>query len=362
MTPPHCLTTLECIKTKGIGPKKFWDILKFHNNDIERAKTFIVNNGFKIPDVSKIIKTHKKLGIQMLCFCDKRYPKSLSSIHNPPPVLFYKGNLDLLNKNTIAIVGARNASYAGQNLSFKIAQTLAEAHDITVVSGLAKGIDTSAHKGSFERGCIAVVAQGLDIFYPPENTKLYKNILDNNGLILSELEAGIPPNAFSFPVRNRIIAGLSKGIVIIEAAFQSGTLSTAKSGVEFGKDIFVVPGSPFDPRYKGSHKLIKDGAILVENANDIVEHLNLDRHGGTCEARCDHPMDHHGASHLVMTEQQQDDDHIIFNAMIINEPISLEELSQHLKLTPQVLLSALTQFEIEGKIQKHPDGRFLRRT
>jgi len=351
MLPHHCKTVLECIKTKGIGPKRFWDIYKAQKNNIDATKKWIASNNFEIPCVNAIIAKHERSNVETLCFCQKDYPEAFRQIKNPPPILFYRGNIHLIHTPLIAIVGARNASYAGQKLAFSMAQQLSERYQMTVISGLAKGIDTSAHKGSVDYGSVAVIAQGLDIVYPKENEQLYRELLEKGGLILTELEMGIPPNAFSFPVRNRIIAALATGLVIIEAAIQSGTLTTAKAGLEFNKEIFVVPGSPFDPRYKGSHQLIKDGAYLIEDATDVIQHLKLAPHASFKEA---------SVAETSQAQTPPPSSHIWFHSMIINDPISLEELTLSSGIPAHLIAPQLTQFELEGKIKKRSDGRFLR--
>lgn len=343
---PHCIKVLECIKTKGIGPKSFWNIFKAQSNDIDQTQQWLLDHGYDVPCVQHIVQKHEKAKISTLCFCQDDYPQSLKNIPNPPPILFYRGDITLLKKNILGIVGARNASYSGKKIAFNLANALCDRYNITIISGLAKGIDTSAHKGSLEYGSIGVIAQGLDIVYPKENEILYRELLEKRGLILSELEMGIPPNAFSFPVRNRIIAALSQGLIIIEAAFQSGSLTTAKAALEFDKDVFVIPGSPLDPRYKGSHKLIKEGAYLIEDAADIMQHFNILKEIDIVTASSPAPIIY--------------DEHKILEAMSINDPISLEDLCATTHITPQAIMPLIVDFELQGKIKKSRDGRFFK--
>lgn len=342
----HCKTVLECIKTKGIGAKRFWDIYQTCNQDIYDMKHWISTHGFAVPNVDAILEQHEKAHVHMLCFCQNEYPKALRDIPNAPPILFYRGNIGLLNNRLIGIVGARNASFGGKKLAFQIANALCDRDGFTIVSGLAKGIDTHAHKGSVDFGCIAVIAQGLDVFYPKENEKLYIEIIDKGGLLLSELEMGVQPNAFSFPVRNRMIAGMVEGLVVIEAAFQSGTLSTARLGLEFNKEIFVAPGSPFDPRYKGSHQLIKDGAFLIEDASDITQHLEM-------------TIKHEKTPQKIVQQELPIQD-TLFENMGMHDPMTLEDLCVHLNVSAKTLISYLMTLEIQGKIKKQNDGRYMR--
>ena len=189
----------------------------------------------------------------------------------PPPILFFKGNLDLLKKDGIGIVGTRNSSANGCAITRKISAQIGEAGFVTI-SGLARGVDTEAHKATLETGTIAVVAGGLDSVYPPENEKLFKQI-EQQGLLLTENPIGTQPQARHFPQRNRIIAGLCVGLLVVEAAKRSGSLITAEYAAKEGREVFAVPGSPLDPRCSGTNYLIKNGACLVEGIDDIVENL-----------------------------------------------------------------------------------------
>lgn len=273
----HCENVLKILRTQGVGYKYFWQLLQ-ERDTVTNILTFLRKREFTIPsdqEISKIITMHQKKGIQMLCYCNSEYPALLKEIEGYPPILFYKGNLSLLKKRSIAIVGARNASLSGLKVAQKMAYDLSQYYDCSVFSGFARGIDTAAHQGSLEAGTVAVLAQGIDVIYPPENKKLYENIQES-GLLLSHLTYDVKPTIYSFPVRNKILAGLVQSVAIVEAAYNSGTMITAQSALDFNKDLFVVPGSPLDPRYKGSHKLIKEGAILVEGVYDILEYLGIE--------------------------------------------------------------------------------------
>ncbi|MBS0541184.1 MAG: DNA-protecting protein DprA, partial [Proteobacteria bacterium] len=204
---------------------------------------------------------------------DTYYPAPLAALPDAPPVLSAIGDLGLLARPTLAIVGARNASLAGRRFAGDLAATLGGA-GFVIASGLARGIDTAAHEAALPTGTIAVVAGGIDHVYPPQNAGLHAAIAAQ-GLILAESPLGTPPVARSFPRRNRIVSGLSAGVVLIEAAAKSGSLITAQRAAEQGREVFVVPGSPLDPRYDGSNSLIREGAILTRGANDILSVLGL---------------------------------------------------------------------------------------
>ena len=228
-------------------------------------------------DPSREIEKAKKLGIKIITLQDKDYPEQLKQIYDPPPVIYVKGDESPLNSKSIAIVGARKASTYGRNVAVRFAKELASMN-INIVSGMARGIDSYAHKGAIDAGgpTTAVFGCGMDSVYPPENEKLMKKILEC-GCVISSFPLGTPPLAANFPARNRIISGLSLGTLIIEAAERSGSLITADFSLEQGREVFAIPGSIFSPYSRGTHKLIKQGAKLVENIDDILGELYLVR-------------------------------------------------------------------------------------
>jgi DNA processing protein len=231
-------------------------------------------SGYKMYPESAVaaeVKAAKAAKARLLCFDDPLYPPSLSLLSTAPPLLWAIGNMDLLARPMIAMVGARNASSLGTRMARSLAADLGAA-GYTVVSGLARGVDTAAHLATLETGAIAVLAGGCDVIYPPENTSLAENIA-SKGLLLSEAPMGQPPQARHFPKRNRIIAGLAQAVVVVEAAGRSGSLITAREALDLGRDVMAVPGHPFDARAFGCNALIRDGAVLVRNAEDIIAAL-----------------------------------------------------------------------------------------
>ena len=213
-----------------------------------------------------------KNDIYVISCLDKRYPEKLKNIYDKPIVLYAKGNLEILNKKSIAMVGCRDCSKYGKDVAKKIAYELAK-QGICIISGLAKGIDKYSHIGALQANgsTIAVLGNGLDCVYPDENRDLYKSIIENNGLIITEYIIGTRPDKMNFPARNRIISGLSDGIVVVEAKERSGSLITADFGLEHGKDIFAVPGNINSYNSVGTNDLIKQGAIVVTSYKDILE-------------------------------------------------------------------------------------------
>jgi DNA processing protein len=225
----------------------------------------------KPPDASRIDKEIDALAAmnaRLLASCEPDYPELLRALDAPPPLIAVRGDLRLLHRPTLAIVGAREASAAGLLLAERLAKDLATA-GFVIVSGLARGIDGAAHRGALKTGTVAVLAGGLDKPYPPQHLKLYDEIAEQ-GAVVSETPLGVVARARDFPRRNHVVSGLSRGVVVIEAALRSGSLITARAAGEQGRDVMAAPGSPLDPRAQGANALIKNGAALVENAEDVI--------------------------------------------------------------------------------------------
>ena len=217
------------------------------------------------------LKAGKAAGARLLTIASPDYPKALLDLPDPPPLIWTLGNRSLLHKPMIALVGARNASSLGTRMAKRLAEELT-AQGFVVVSGLARGIDAAAHLGALKGGTIAVQGGGVDVIYPTENTRLAQDIA-RDGLRLSEMPMGLQPQARHFPARNRVISGLARAVVVVEAAAKSGSLITARNALDQGRDVLAVPGHPFDARAWGCNMLIRDGATLVRNAEDVIEAL-----------------------------------------------------------------------------------------
>ena len=272
---------IRLARTDGIGPVNFRRLLARHGNaraaldalphDVARAG----RQALHVPTIVHIedeIAATARLGGRLIVWGDPDYPALLSDINDAPPVLSVMGNAALLSTPGIGIVGARNASAAGIRMSEALAAGLAGA-GLCVVSGLARGIDAAAHRASLHAGLtVAAIAGGLDRVYPSEHAALQAEIAEK-GCLVTEAPLGTTPQSRHFPRRNRLIAGITLGSVIVEAAFHSGTLITARLAQSYGREVFAVPGSPLDPRSRGSNALLRDGAILTETVNDILAHL-----------------------------------------------------------------------------------------
>ena len=274
--------------------------------------------------------------IKIIRLGDKEYPPLLKKISNPPKILYLKGKL-LKNEKCFAIVGTRRSSDYGKKIAFSIARDLSEA-GLTIVSGMARGIDTSSHKGALERGgrTIAVLGTGIDkeSIFPRENLNLARKILENKGCLVSEYPPGTPGLKQNFPQRNRIIAGLSLGVLVVEANFGSGALITANWAKIQGRKIFAVPGSIHFPNSKGCHFLIKQGAKLVESANDILKEFNL-----PCLT-----------SGVKQVKGKTSEEQLILD-VLKQENLHIDKIIEKTKLSSQTVSATLSLMEIEGKVK-----------
>ncbi len=275
------LDWLRLWRSENIGPRAFSDLLQLTGSAgtaLERLPEFARRGGLRRKVVvcsrGQAERERDRLaaaGGRLLASCEPDYPRPLAAIADPPPIISVVGRAALLRQDMIAVVGARNASGAGGRFARGLAAELGKA-GYAVVSGLARGIDSQAHLGALKTGTAAVVAGGVDVVYPPENDPLYRQIADT-GAVLSEQPFGARPTARHFPRRNRIISGLSLGVVVVEAMPRSGSLITARVAAEQGREVFAVPGSPLDPRHRGTNGLLRDGAVLTESVADIVDAL-----------------------------------------------------------------------------------------
>ena len=277
----------------------------------------------------------------IVTLADSDYPKLLLNISAPPPLLYLKGRRSLLNVSALAIVGSRNATAQGIDNAEAFAQSLGNA-GLCIVSGMAHGVDAAAHRGGLhtQAGSIAVVGTGLDKVYPAANREL-AHMLAAQGLLVSEFPLGTPPLAANFPRRNRIISGLSLGCLVVEASLQSGSLITARLALEQGREVFAIPGSIHSPQTKGCHYLIKQGAKLVERAQDILDEL-----AGFA------PID-------SIDETLPETDHPLYPHLGF-DPVDLDTLSLRSGLTIDALSAILLQLELEGRIASLPGGLYQR--
>jgi DNA processing protein len=291
-----------------------------------------------------------KLGGRMIASSEAEYPRGLAALEAPPPILSVLGHPHLLQKEMIAIVGARNASALARKLADMLSRDLGFA-GLVVVSGMARGIDASAHEAALAVGTIAVMAGGVDIVYPPENEKLYAAI-KNQGLVVSEMRLGEAPQARHFPRRNRIISGLARGVVVVEAAVKSGSLITAQCALDQGREIFAVPGSPLDPRARGANRLIREGATLTESAEDILSVLAPMLGMGFGEP--DAPTLSPAADGL---EAEADRIRAAVVEALGPAPVEIDELIRQLGAPAAAVLTVILELELAGRCARQPGNR-----
>ena len=350
---------IQIARSENIGPVTFqWLMQSFASPEVAlkalpqmkrksaRAKPFKLAPRKKCEE--EINLTHQRGG-RMLVWGSPDYPKLLSHIPAPPSVISTFGHLTLTTRPCVAIVGGRNASAAGLTLAKNLSMELSRRGLVTV-SGLARGVDTIVHRASLEGGTISVIANGILSDYPPENKDL-KSQIEAAGLMICENPPDTKPHANLFPRRNRIIAGLAQATLVIEAARRSGSLITARLANEFGRDVMAVPGSPLDPRCHGSNNLLRNGAILVETADDIMDALAGSASG--VEANHQPPL-------VNLTENEHalsdiDRDEIL--RLLGPTPVSVNELVALSETPLPLIYQALVELELSGRLDRHQNGQ-----
>ncbi|TZF79319.1 DNA-processing protein DprA [Anaplasma marginale] len=356
-----CLVAcIRIMRTAKIGPIAFQKLIKLYKTP-ELALDALAhgelgNVGRICPedDAKKEVELCRKLGARMISMFEREYPQMLLHIYDPPPVITALGDVALLNKNNkIAIVGSRNASANGKRIAYGIAFDLSKAGFVTV-SGLARGIDSTVHSVILEKmPTVAVTASGIDVVYPKDNLHLYRAIVHNGGVVVTELPFSSLPKASFFPQRNRIISGMAWGTVVVEASRRSGSLITANFALSQGREVFAVPGLALDPKYSGSNYLIKQGATLVESAEDIIQALNpgarpIAANSLRHAARQDAATDGAGPAAIRRAILQQ----------LSVSPTDIEDLAACTKIGTSTLLAELIELELLRKVHRFPGNRF----
>lgn len=349
---------LRLARTQNVGPTTFAALLaRFGSAAAALAEVpRLAQRGggagpLRIPsdaDAGRELETLAGLGGHLIAACEPDFPEGLAALDPPPPVISVLGRRDLLKSEMVAIVGARNASALGRKFAAQLATDLGRA-GFVVVSGMARGIDTAAHEGALASGTCAAVAGGVDIIYPPENTALYER-MKVQGAIVSEMPVGLAPQARHFPRRNRIISGLARGVVIVEAAEGSGSLITANYALEQGREVFAVPGSPLDPRAKGTNRLIREGATLTESAEDVLNGLRSP--AGRMLREPDGPPEPLGAD-----DAQADRIRREIEELLGPSPVEIDELVRQCGASVPVVLTVLLELELAGRLHRHSGNR-----
>lgn len=350
------LNWLILSRSENVGPSTFKSLIKrFHTAGAAlRALPDLTRKGglsrppriWSREAAERAMDQADRVGARFLCSVEPAYPALLRQADGAPPVLCIKGDEALLARSGIAIVGARNASALARKFSRQIAREIgAEGH--VIVSGLARGIDTAAHEAALDTGTIAVIAGGIDVIYPPENAALHAAI-GERGLIVSEQVPGTEPKADFFPRRNRIISGLSRALIVVEAALRSGSLISARFAAEQGREVFAVPGSPLDPRCEGTNRLIRDGATLLMSARDVLEALGSEGERQMSFLEPDPPP-------LPLREPDAADMQHLLQLLSPN-PIDTDDLARESGLDAAILAALLLELSLAGRITRHADG------
>ncbi len=348
---------LRLVRSPGIGPVTYRQLIARFGSPaaaLEAVPDLAARGGGRAPrlfgrgEAEREIAQVESIGARYLTLGQGLYPRSLAELDDAPPILTVKGNLKLLESPLIAIVGARNASAAACRFARQLAYDLGQQGAV-VASGLARGIDSAAHDGSLETGTIGVVAGGVDFYYPPENRDRQDAIAER-GLVIAEMPPGTEPRARHFPYRNRIIAGLSLGTVVVEAAPRSGSLITARLAAEAGREVMAVPGSPLDPRAQGCNQLIRQGATLVQNAADVLEAVRPIQPGfASPRAPYDsaEPEWVDGDGDLLGTIEE----------LLGPSPVPVDEIIRLSGAPSGAVQMALLELDLAGRLDRHAGGK-----
>ncbi len=364
---------LRLLRSRRVGPTTFWRLLAEHGSakaalealpEVARAAGVDKYDCCPIGVVEAELAAGRRIGAWLICRGEPDYPEDLADISDAPPILWGVGDRAVLRRAKVALVGARSASSLGIRMGRRLAEGLGAAGHV-VVSGLARGIDTVAHLGALPTGTIAVMAGGVDVLYPSENTKLADEIAANGGARVSEQPIGMQPVARHFPTRNRIVSGLSRGVVVVEAAAKSGSLITARTALDQGREVLAVPGHPMDARASGCNILIRDGARLIRNVDDILEALppaeapaSPDRQprldlpepqAAPPAARPDTPAGKGTLREAAALHRQILD-------RLGPSPLAEDQLIRDLGASAGKVSPALTDLELDGQIRRQPGG------
>ncbi|MBX9634177.1 MAG: DNA-processing protein DprA [Magnetospirillum sp.] len=362
LTAAERLDWLRLIRSENVGPRTFLRLLERFGTAAAALAALpeLAKRGGRAKPIvicpkgvaEREMEAAEKLGAVALASCEGAYPRMLAAIDDAPPILYVRGNSSLLGKSVVGMVGARNASVNGRNLARRIAADLGRA-GMVVASGLARGIDTAAHEGALGSGTVAVVAGGIDVIYPPENERLYNEIAAM-GCIVSEMPPGIQPQASFFPRRNRIVSGLSLGVVVMEASLKSGSLITARMAAEQGREVFAVPGHPMDPRAQGPNDLIRHGATLTESANDVLDVLSDLLRRPLAEGR---RTGFTAAQPAIPSDSELEKARAVLVESLGPSPVTVDLLIRECQLSASVVSLVLLELELAGRLERLPGNQ-----
>jgi DNA processing protein len=362
LTPSERFDWLRLIRSENVGPITFYQLLsRFGSAQAALAALpGIARSGGRqqpLAIASKAAVERELAALaaakaQLVGWGEPLYPPALASVEDAPPLLSVLGAAELLARRAVAIVGARNASANGRRFARDLASQLG-ASKLVVASGLARGIDAAAHEGALATGTIAVLAGGIDMVYPEENRALHEAIAEH-GVLVAEMPVGTAPQARHFPRRNRIISGLALGVIVVEAAVGSGSLITARYALDQGREVFAVPGSPLDPRCRGTNDLIRKGARLVESAGDVMEEL---------APLLAVPLSERRRALFAAAAGEMPDDGELERArgrvlaLLSPSPLPVDELVRQCQLSPALVVTVLLELELAGRIERQPGNQ-----
>lgn len=357
------ISWLRLIRSDNVGPATFRDLIN-HFGTAETALAMLPElsrrggstRAIRIAteaEAEQELETAARFGARFLGIGEPDYPAALRQIDGAPPLLAVKGDLSAAGLPAVGVVGSRNASISGAKFAALMARDIGRA-GYAIISGLARGIDTAAHRASLETGTIAAMAGGLDRPYPPENIDLLREIWDGRGLAISEMPFGWEARARDFPRRNRLIAGVALGVVVVEAAARSGSLITARLAGDFGRLVFAVPGSPLDPRCEGTNGLLKDGATVTTRPDDVLQALAP---LSQVELFSGHEADEPGGSaDHGMAPPPSDNDRARITDALGPTPVEIDDIVRHTGLAPSAVYLVLLELDIAGRLHRHPGG------
>ena len=349
---------LRLSRVERVGPVTFRELINHYGtaaaalDALPDIASRASRRSLRIPERSAIeaeVERLHRFGGRLICSGEPHYPRALEAYDAAPMVIQVVGRPEAWTRPTVGVVGSRRASMASAKFTMQIAEELSRS-GYAIASGFARGIDTAAHRASTSHGTIAVFAGGIDHVYPPENEPLAHEIVDGGGAIVSEMPFGWKPRAKDFPRRNRIIAGMSLGVIVVEAALRSGSLITARLANEMGREVFAVPGSPLDPRSEGANSLLKQGANLCLSATDVFEHLA----GAVAEPE---PRLEAPPSAPVVPIEPNEGDRARLIGALDRTPVDLDELVRFTGLEPRAVQYILLELDLAGRIVRHPGNR-----
>ena len=362
LDPEQRLACLRLIRSDNVGPVTFRELINHYGGAVQALDALpeLAKRGGRTLRIcpqdraERELEAAERIGARIIFTIEPGYPALLAHVDAPPPAVYIKGDAGLLQRPAVAVVGSRQASAAGITLARRFGSDLGR-RGLVIVSGLARGIDAAVHEASLSTGTIAVLAGGIDYIYPPENARLQAAIAET-GCLVTEMPPGFEPRAKDFPRRNRLVSGMAHGVVVIEAARRSGTLSTARMAGEQGREVFAVPGHPLDPRAEGTNHLLKSGATLVTSADDVLEALAPALAGSSLM------MEPHAAFEDVPPAPLRpppligtsDRDRVV--VAMGPQPIPIDDLARATDLGARELRVILMELDLAGRIERHGQG------